>query len=455
MLPLRTSMKHPSPTDLCQDRGEQHPGVRACAPVRDAQIIRLPFWIVASSLLLCPQVEATNRNSFRFDSRSDTAQLQVPPARNSNNEKPYRPWASRFALKRANLSNPELRRPEFRAGYRRFHDVRVGHPLVPDSMDREAQSVTIMVCAIAALLAVFAGSMVAESFQREQERRQLMGLFVCVCLPAMLALGWFMRVGAQHMAHPTRNLPFQCWQCHALVWYLILAPVMGVLTLPSQILWLVKAQNVNEQSAPMGHLMRNAQSEAVISGYEYEEVNRASMSCLQLLPQALVRHCILALEILVTIFGAFLVPLGESVCQPELWWGAVALTASTAILLLAGGLALGCLPAIFGGNIAALWVFGDVPWKDVHDSSAQHMLPLSIASHRAPSNWLKGNGDTGLMPEGVPRPMEQTMGTMPPTAAIISAPRFQRLPTSTASAMQPGAIDGVLRPSGRSQTGYI
>lgn len=312
-------------------------------------------------------------------------------ASNSNDNEPpepevYRPWALRF---KHLPGDPYTDKQENREGYRRFREMNPHHPNGPGSADRNAESATMLVCALAAFGTVIGAGITWERYSgaAHPEKMALM-LGVSFSLPWLLAMVYLVHVAMDHFAHPARGPTGQHWECDAATWYLLVAPILTTLTIISQVVWLFGAPgDYSAAEAPMGRMMTGGPNTASRSrflkasdGTEETGIERF----LRNLGKPVYAMTFLVLEVIATALAIALSILDEYLCEPEVWWAVTYIASATLLVLIVAPV-----------SIFFFWRVVPPIRKEVEES----LKPVDGAVRRDSASGMRGpNNDMGNVP---------------------------------------------------------
>merc|ERR1719253_1293923 len=275
----------------------------------------------------------------------------------------YRPWKTRFDLQPYDVNNAAFLKPENRMGYRRFYAASPDLALVPNTRDREAQSTTIMMFVMTALAAILCGIWLINGLQvldaatlDVASYQILMARVIALATLPWLVLGmWLLSVFAGHVANPMRNphMPYH-WQCNAMTWFLLVAPIVNTLYFGAHAMWLSKLF-FNIESEPTGFMGR-----MLLPGFSMDKNSNDPVGRIfSFASTPLYRHTLFFLQVVCAISGYMLISFrygsNSQFCHPEVYWATTALVATSVIIIVFASLAFVC-SVVVGIYATAPWL---------------------------------------------------------------------------------------------------
>jgi len=311
--------------------------------------------------------------------------------------------------------------PEFRAGYDSYTEEHPEHALFPNGADRRAESSTILTFALMAITMAIATVWALNRFGHLSPEKQAVAVGAAGGVPWALTSGWLARIAVRNIAEPTRSFAgdsSEQWQCTALVWYILLAPALTMVTVAIPLLLALKSR---EAQAPMGRML--GRSTALAQSAPGLMASSAHAGATVAMP------FILCIEVVTVLFGAGLVFFGESnYCQPEVRWAATALAiVTTTVLLLIAILGVCLLAGISAGMPLAnefkfrmpVWMAEEQP---VAEGDLTTWFPMSVP--QGMPQWLSDKeASDPWLPEAW-GPAEAMPGTPGPPSQLPLAPRL-------------------------------
>jgi len=302
----------------------------------------------------------------------------------------YRPWKTRFDLQPFDVNSPNFMHPENRLGYRRFYASNPHLALAPNSRDRDAQSTVVMVFGLTALGAIIGAILIidqlqilsAEELNLVNYQRKMVKVIIYAALPWLVLGAWLLTIFLAFVAHPTRYASDGYhWQCNAMVWFILLAPVINLFYFTSQALWVSKLSFSVEKQAPMGRMFSFASLDASMD-QEDAPGKYGITRIFNFASHSVVRLVLFILEVACAIFGYLLITFrwgaNSQFCQPEVYWTTTALVVTVAIIIVFTGLAFICSVLVRAFSIS--------PWiQDFVESfwEAEVLARMRMAEKRA------------------------------------------------------------------------
>lgn len=354
----------------------------------------------------------------------------------------YRQWATRFDTKP--LDHAYLLHPENRAGYDEYISKHPRHPTYPNSVDRSAESLVIVVFALVGLSFIFATVIVVDRLQARHlsSKSITFGALSLVFGPWLLLWTWVLLVIVSNVDKPTRGHGDQWhWACPVMLAYL------GVFLV-------VHTINVLVQAYAEWHTLFPVKEGRM--GQMFRAIDEAEAQHPTWVKP--VRGIFLVLDVLIALFGIWLVFFSgphRDFCQPAIWWTSAAIASVTGAAFLAGAVMFGCWRCV--GILAArssgrdflaffrVLYHGDTePRKERsknHDVSDDHVTftPASDPVVETKPLLPQSNPVTAPMtmvpmtagPHPMPHPMLHHAATMQPIAHPMhqSHPMLQRAAT--------------------------
>lgn len=252
--------------------------------------------------------------------------------------------------------------------------------------------------------------------------KQLLVLAACSVVPSVLACGWFFHVGLTYMASPTRKFGYEVeggerWQCHGMIWYLLLAPFVFMFAVASQAVWAIDYVPSTEKQVPMGRMLNTPSPDQATGGPRAAASARAGMA------SPVTRRTLLILEVVATLLGLALVFLSggtSEVCEPEVWWASAVLVSMglLGLLMMTLGAALvilalctvGAVRIPWAKDVAASFWSGRRPAPSAAQGPSQRALPPGTLP---PSLQLQQGGALPSMNPGsraAPMPIMEAPG---------------------------------------------
>lgn len=263
-------------------------------------------------------------------------------------EKLYRPWKTRFDLQPFDARSPDFLKPENRMAYRRFYAANPNLALGPNSIDRHAQSTVEMMFGLTALLAIIGGILIVNGLQvldmtsldLVAYQKVMMRVVALAALPWLVLGAWLVTVAVAGLANPMRDstIPY-FWQCSAMSWFLLVAPIINTAFFIVHALWVSRLFfNVEQQaSAPMGRMFgQSAETQKLASSDRLTNI-------LNIVTGAAPRHAVLFLEAMCAVFGYMFITFrygsNSQQCQPEVYWATTAFVVANGIIIVFTALA--------------------------------------------------------------------------------------------------------------------
>lgn len=250
----------------------------------------------------------------------------------------YRQFATRFDTKP--LDHANLLHPENRAAYEEYIKDHPRHPTYPNSVDRSAESLVIVVLALVGLALILATVIVMDRLQARHisSKNVTFGALSLIFGPWLLLWTWVLLVIVSNADQPTRGHGDQFhWACPLMLAYL------GVFLV-------VHTVNVLIQAYAEWHTLF-AKTEGRM-GQMFQAIDKAeSRHPTWVKP---VRMTFFVLDVLIALLGIWLVYFSgphRDFCQPQIWWTSAAIASVTGAAFLAGAIMYGCWRCV--GALAA------------------------------------------------------------------------------------------------------
>lgn len=292
----------------------------------------------------------------------------------------YRPWKTRFDLQPYDFTDPDFLKPENRIGYRHFYAANPDLALVPNSRDREAESTVELMFGLTALGTVVCGVLIVNKLQLleadnldAQSYQMLMIRVIAFAAAPWLLLGvWLLTLFGAGLANPMRN-PHMLyhWQCSAMAWFLLVAPLVNTAYFTVHALWITKLffSIDNEPTGSMGRMFDGSKEKQL-------EENDKLTGILNLVTSITPRYILFFMEAACAVFGYMLITFrwgaNSQFCQPEVYWATTAFVATVAIVIIFSGLTF-----VFSVFIS---VYSTVPWvQDFFGSFREARLLTKMA----------------------------------------------------------------------------
>lgn len=214
---------------------------------------------------------------------------------------------------------------------------------------RSTSSNVVLVWAISALGSVV-GAFVASELLRNEDsdvEQQLQGLGKygnLIVGPWALALGWVFYIGVLRLLEGSDAKE---WSCVMLDWYCLATPPLTVFMVFQQLLWLRGENREQIEHTTMGRMMGMTPAPWGIVSHLAQDVGKefkaAELRYKPLVAQSrLLRHAVMAVQVLATLMGVYLLLQPGATCDSEAWWAAMAFTTASASMLLVALAALVC-----------------------------------------------------------------------------------------------------------------
>jgi len=378
----------------------------------------------------------------------------------------YRPFAERFDLKPRGGSKASRMWPENRKSYQGFEASFPGHPVQPNHHDRDVETTVLVLVIVTALATVIVGSLAGTRLgTMSQLEDQLEGFFLILMSPALLATLCLYYVALANFSNPIRTVagldqdhPLDGWSCHALIWYLLLMPILTLLNVTSQLTMLISEHRRmrHKETTPSWqsgeHFTRSMQSRAEMTDIERarEKLQKAHLAAQRLVTyrdtsdDLVFRQALMLFNFIGLGCGFYLTGFGENTCLPEVWWAALAFTVVTTTVLIVcilAVLASACL-LVSHSELAACWEAMSSQYGSVFHEGVQEQpfaMGSAVLAPAAPEDSPSGPlfGTVVISEGGPPPPDAPTLswetgygtldGTLPPAASLpVSAQRIHQ-----------------------------
>lgn len=260
----------------------------------------------------------------------------------------YRPWKTRYDLQPFDAASPDFLKPENRMAYRRYYAANPNLALAPNSIDRHAQSTVEMMFGLTALLAIIGGILIVNGLQvldmtsldLVSYQKVMMRVIALAALPWLVLGAWLVTVSVAGLANPMRDSSMSYnWQCSAMSWFLLVAPIINTAFFTVHALWVSRLFfNIEQQvSAPMGRMFsQSAETQKLASSDRLNNI-------LNIVTGAAPRHGVLFLEAMCAVFGymfiTFRYGVNSQLCHPDVYWATTAFVVTNGIIIVFTALA--------------------------------------------------------------------------------------------------------------------
>lgn len=337
----------------------------------------------------------------------------------------YRQFATRYEPKP--VDHAYLLHPENRPSYEKFIADHPRHPTYPNSVDRSAESLVMLVFALVGLSLIFLTVIVIDRLQARHisMKNITFGALSVVFGPWLLLWTWVLLVIVSNAEEPTRGIDVFHWACPLMLVYL--GAFLFVHTI-----------NVIIQAYAEWHSLF-AKVEGRM-GQMLQAIDKAEANHPKWVHP--VRVTFFALDVLIALLGMWLVFFSgphRDFCQPMLWWTSAFIAAVTGAAFLALAAVYGCWKCV--GALA-------VKSSGRDGLAFFHALYYGAGSDDAQPSFIPASEPLvetrPVLPQSEakpvsPRPTLQHASTQP-TFAPTAPPQLQHARTTGLSASQMQSI---------------